>query len=89
MPVSIVMLVKGVVPIVVSSSVNCYSYSCSKSLRLSCTAAESSCCGGLKVSGVMVSDIISFSAMLFVWCVFCWSVGSKTASLRCPMYSPL
>ena len=66
MPVSIVMLVKGVVPIVVSSLANCDSYSCSNNLRLSCTAAESSCHGGLKVLGVTVSDIIFFSVTLFV-----------------------
>ena len=64
-PVSIVMLVKGVVPIVVSSLVNCDSYSCNNNLRLSCIVAESSCHGGLKLSGVMVSDIIFFSLTLF------------------------
>ena len=83
------MLVKGVVPIVVSSLANCDSYSCSNSLRLSCTAAESSCHGGLKVSGVMVSDIIFFSVMLFVCCVSFQSIESKTAGSRCPIYSPL
>ena len=66
MPVSIVMLVKGVVPIVVSSLGNCDSYSCNNNLKLSCTAAESSCHGGLKVLGVTVSDIIFFSVTLFV-----------------------
>ena len=50
-PVSIVMLFKGVVPIVVSSLANCDSYSCSNNLWLSCTAAESSCCGGFKGVG--------------------------------------
>ena len=63
-PISIVMLVKGVVPIVVSSLANCDSYSCNSSLRLSCIGVESSCHGGLKVSGVMVSDIIFFSVTL-------------------------
>ena len=64
--VSIVMLIKGVVPIVVSSLANCDLYPCTNNLRLSCTAVESSCHGGLKVLGVMVSDIIFFSVMLFV-----------------------
>ena len=65
-PASIVMLVKGVVPIEVSSFVNCDSYSCNNSARSFCTAVESSCYGGLKVSGVTVSDIIFFNVMLFV-----------------------
>ena len=60
------MLVMGVVPIVVLSLANCDSHSCSNNLRLSSTAAESSCHGGLKVLGVMVSDIIFFSVTLFV-----------------------
>ena len=81
LPVSIVMLVKGVVPIEVSSLVDCDSYSCNNSSRSSCTAAESSWHGGLKVSGVTFSDIIFFSVTLFVWCVSCWSVESKTAGL--------
>ena len=46
--------VNGVVPMVVLSLANCDSYSCSNNWRLSCTVAESSCHGGLKVSGVMV-----------------------------------
>ena len=55
-PVSIVMLVKGVVPIEVSSLANCDSYSCNNISRLFCTSVESSCCGRLKVS--------SFSSVL-------------------------
>ena len=51
MPVSIVMLVKGVVPIDVSSLVNCDSYSCKSNLRLSCISVESSCHGG-SIKGV-------------------------------------
>ena len=61
---SVVMLVKGVVPIDVSSLVNCDSYSCNSNLRLSCIGAESSCHGRSKVSGVMVSDIIFFNVIL-------------------------
>ena len=65
-PISIVMLVKGVVPIVVSSLANCDSYSCNNNLILSCIGVESSYHGGLKVSGVTVSDIIFFSVTLLV-----------------------
>ena len=65
-PVSIVMLIKGVMPIVVLSLANCDSYSCNNNVRSSCIVAESSCHGGLKVSGVTVSDIIFFSVILFV-----------------------
>ena len=64
-PVSIVMLVKGVVPIVVLSLENCDSYSCINNLRSCRTVEESSCHGGLKVLGVTVSDIFFFSVTLF------------------------
>ena len=67
MPVSIVMLVKGVVPIV-SSLANCDLYSCNSNLRLSCIGAESSCHGGSKVSGITVSDIIFFNVTLLALC---------------------
>ena len=50
-PVSIVKLVKGIVPIVVSSLANCDLYSCNSNLRLSCIGVESSYHGGSKVSG--------------------------------------
>ena len=61
---SIVMLVKGVVPIDVSSLVNCDSCSSNSNLRLSCIGAESLCHGGSKVSDVTVSDIIFFNVIL-------------------------
>ena len=64
MPVSIVMLVMGVVPIDVSSLADCDLYSCNSNLRLSCIGAESLCHGGSKVSGVTVSDIIFFNVIL-------------------------
>ena len=65
MPVSIVMLVKGVVPIEVSFLANCDSYSCSSNSRSFCTTVESSWHGRLKASGVTVSDIF-FNVTLFV-----------------------
>ena len=63
-PISIVMLIKGVVPIDVSSLVNCDSCSSNSNLRLSCIGAKSSCQGGSKVSDETVSDIIFFSVIL-------------------------
>ena len=65
MPVSIVMLVKGVVPIEISSFVNWDSYSHNTKSWSFCTAVDSSWHGRLKVSGVTVSDIIFFNVMLF------------------------
>ena len=64
MPVSIVMLVKGVVPIDVSSLANCDACVSNSNLRLSCIGAESSCHGGSKVSDVTVLDIIFFNVTL-------------------------
>ena len=89
MPVSIVMLVKGVLPIDVSSLANCDLCSSNSSLRLSCIGAESSCHGGSKVSGVMVSDIIFFNVILLARWVSPTTVESNTIGSRCPMYSPL
>ena len=57
-PVSIIMLVRGVVPIEVSSFANCDSYSCSNNSSSFQTAVDNSWCGGSKVSGVTVSTII-------------------------------
>ena len=64
-PVSIVMLVRGVVPTEVSSLVNWDSYSFSKVLSSCWMVLDSSWHGGLKVSGVTVSAII-FNITLFV-----------------------
>ena len=58
-PVSIVMLVRGVVPIEVSSFMNWDLYSLSNSSSSFWTVVDNSWCGGLKVSGVTVSAIIS------------------------------
>ena len=58
------MLVKGVVPIDISSLVNCDLYSSNSRLRLSCIGADSLCHGGSKVSDVTVLDIIFFSVIL-------------------------
>ena len=63
-PISIVMLIKGVVPMDVSSLANCDSCSSNSNLRLSCIGVESSCQGGTKVSDVTVLDIIFFSVIL-------------------------
>ena len=65
-PVSIDMLVSVVVPIDVSSCVNCESYSSNKDVRLFCIGVEISWHGGLKVSDVTVLDIILFKVMLLV-----------------------
>ena len=64
MPVSIVMLVKGVVPIDISSLANCDLCSSNSNLRLCCIGAESLCHGGSKVSDITVSDIIIFNVIL-------------------------
>ena len=64
-PVSIVMLVRGVVPIEVSSFVNWDSYSCSKVLSFCWIVWDNSWQGGLKVSGVTVSAIIFLNVTLF------------------------
>ena len=90
-PVSIVMLVKGVVPIVVSSLANSDSYSCSNSLRLSCTAAESSCHGGLKVLGVTVSDIIFTVCVMYILLICriqdCWfEVSNIFSFVKCEVF---
>ena len=61
---STVMLVKGVVPIDVSSLANCDSCSSNSNLRLSYIGAESLCQGGSKVSDVTVLDIIFFNVIL-------------------------
>ena len=90
-PVSIVMLVRGVVLIEVSSFVKWDSYSCSNNSSSSWTVLDNSWHGGLKVSGVTVSAIIFFNVMLLVWCVSVWSIVllSMTAGSRCLTYSPL
>ena len=61
-PVSIVMLVRGVVPIEVSSFANWDSYSCSKASSSCWIVWDNSWWGGLKVSGVL--SLPSFSLML-------------------------
>ena len=61
---SIHMLVNGVMPIDVSSWVNCDSYSSNSTLRLFCTGVGISWWGGLKVSDVTVLDIIFFKVIL-------------------------
>ena len=66
MLVSIVMLVRSVVPIEVSSFVNWDSYSHSNNSSSSWTVLDNSWHGGLKVSGVTVSAIIFFNVMLLV-----------------------
>ena len=63
-PISIVMLVKGVVPIDVSSLANCDSCSSNSSFRLSCIGVERSYHGALKVSDVTVLDIIFLNVIL-------------------------
>ena len=68
-PMSIIMFVKGVVPIDVLSLVNCDSCSSNSNLRLSCIGVESLCQGGIKVSDVTVSDTIFFNVILLAWCV--------------------
>ena len=65
-PVSIIILVRGVVPIEVSSFVNWDSYSFSRVLSSCWILLDSSWHGGLKVSGVTVSPIIFFNVTLFV-----------------------
>ena len=64
MPIPIVMLIKGGVPIDVLSLANCDSCSSNSNLRLSCIGAESLCQGRLKVSDVAVLDIIFFNVIL-------------------------
>ena len=61
---SIVILVKGVVPIDVSSMANCDLCSSYSNLRLSCIGVESSCHAGSEVSDVTVLDIIFFNVIL-------------------------
>ena len=88
--ISIVMLVKGVVPIEVSSLANCNSYSCNNSFKVilySCR--EFMVCWVKRVRCNSFRHHFSSMSHYLFDVVSCWSVESKTAGSRCPMYSPL
>ena len=88
-PVSIVISVRGVVPIEVSSCINWESYSFNNVVSLVSTCCFNLWWGGLKVSSSSFSNVI-------LWVVILWTVGvsvvwgiSSMVGSRWPTYSPL
>ena len=91
-PVAIVISVKGVVPMEVSSCANCESCSFSSSVSFVSIFYFSLWWGGLKVSGSTFSAIILSMVILCIVAASLFAEDCNIASMggsRCPTYSPL